>query len=104
MTSNYLRKKESILAYGSRGIDPIVAWKPWRGGRSRTLSGHILSTQKAERAKRKWKEAMDPHRDKLSKTAPPKGSMSSLKQHHHLGPSIQIPELEKYILIQTIMY
>lgn len=53
VTSNNLRKKEFILAYGSRGIDPIVAWKTCQGGRSRTLAGHILSTQKAERAKRK---------------------------------------------------
>lgn len=92
MTSNNVRKKESILAYGSRGIDPIVVWKTWRGGRSRTLARHILSTQKVESAKRKWKDAMGPHRDKLSKTALPKGSMTSSHSICNRGPSVQIYE------------
>lgn len=47
--SSNLRKKEFILACGSRGIDLIVTWKTWSGGRNRTPAGHILSTQKGER-------------------------------------------------------
>lgn len=53
---------------------------------------HFIHTESREREERKWKEAMDLHHDKLSKTAPLKGSMTSSHSISNCGLSAQIHE------------